>query len=136
MPKYKLYEDREHKEITILGERVVISERNSIEVYGLYQWEQRHKEDATSNLVIPAGVISRSLEPFFKSLKWYQFFKKRKVKRMLDINWLSDNLPVSVLLGIFYEIQALENDGIKKKTMGKVDLAKAEETQGQKQAGM
>ncbi|HEX2866553.1 MAG TPA: hypothetical protein VHO03_05905 [Ignavibacteriales bacterium] len=130
MPKSKLYEDREHKEITILGERVVISERNSIESYGLYGWEQRHKGDAITNLVIPAGVISRSLEPYYKSLKWYQVIKKRKVKKMLDINWLNNNLPVSVILGIFYEIQELENEGLKKKTMGKVDLQEVQKSAG------
>lgn len=131
---------RNTKEVEILGEQVVLSERSAQDIFTFLEMvndldKQKipikgatdEQDEYFKGIYINAYIIETSLSYYYYGLKFYQIFKKIRLKRKLRRKNLIDKLSVNQLTDyakiIVSDLEGLNIDGgqIKKKDNPKSD---------------
>lgn len=85
--------DRRTKEIVLFGEKVFLFERTLGQMYAFAEYAKTEKEvNMLNNAILSISVIRDSLQPNIERLKFYQLFRKRKLKKLFSTDFLFKNL--------------------------------------------
>ncbi len=94
------------KTINLFDRELQISERTAGDVIALS--EMQTDKTAKNSIYQSVMVIEQGLKINLKELKWYQFIKKYKLKRILSRSYILNNLAASIIMEIAMEILILE----------------------------
>jgi hypothetical protein len=95
----------EGKEITLAGEKIILSQRCVMDVSATSEFSQSHLYDAGNlqNLYVLAVIVSDSIAETRKHIGWWQFLKKIRYKKF-NVKWILKNLPPSVLVSAYEQV--------------------------------
>ena len=98
-----MYDKRKTQEIEILNTKVILSERNAVDVFNYYEELNKIRKDTVNNsdesdtmmrlTYLNCVIISQSLSVFYNSLKFYNLRLKYKVAPLLRPSYLYKTLP-------------------------------------------
>jgi len=104
------------REIDLFGRTLLISERIARDVNKLILFSKQKKEkDFTDFIVEYSIVVADALKINYSNLKWYQFFKKKKLERLLSKESLLEKLSPSQIYELAMTVYELEGVTDKKK---------------------
>lgn len=103
--------------INIAGKELTLYERRAKDVLDLADFLKSSQSEgsAVSNIFIGTQIIIASLKPNIEKLKWYQFLKKYRLKKIINYKFLINNLSVSELEELMNKVYLLEGIDTKKK---------------------
>lgn len=115
--------DRNSKNISLFGERVLLSERDSYDVMMLVNFSMKNKMQVSPEVFIYqcAKVTESGLKYSYKNLPWYRFIQKIKLRRKLRVKYLLKHLAQTELIKLSNQVYELEGikipseDDLKKK---------------------
>ena len=103
---------RQTKEIELLGCKVLISERNTIDVLDLVKFVENKSLDAKTSAFINARILEDSLQYYFQRIN---FIRRYFLRRKFTANKLIRQLTNNELNEYALEVLKLEGVDLKKK---------------------
>lgn len=107
--------ERKTKEINLFGKKLLLSERNAIDVLELTEAIKKRNDIDTSDtsffFYTAATVIQDALKINIENLSWYNFRKKSLFKKILTSKYLLENLSQKEIFEIssyVYELEGLD----------------------------
>lgn len=108
------------EKIELFGKELILSERFARDVNKLFAFSKQKKEKNFTDILIEASImVEDALKLNYVNLKWYQFWRKRNLKRMLSKEYLIANLSPSVIFDLakrIYELEGIIPETDEKKT--------------------
>jgi len=103
--------DRKTKEIELFGGCYLISERIIMDVQMLEMFREKHAEgnDSQTALQIVAMTVHDGLKINLDLIPKWNLLKRRRIKKVISIEFLLNHLSSSQLLEYFHEVRRLEN---------------------------
>ncbi len=89
--------ERKSKQIDLLGESVYLFERTAGQVYAFSVYAKENKVSGSDGLMLSVGILRDALQPNIDGLKWYEIAKRRKYKKLFNVNYLFNKLTQSQL---------------------------------------
>ncbi|MEW6507179.1 MAG: hypothetical protein AB1432_05480 [Bacteroidota bacterium] len=117
--------------IELFGKELILSERFARDVNKLIAFSKQKKEkDFTDMLIESAIAIEDGLKLNYVNIKWYNYFRKRSLKKQLSKENILSNLSSSQIFNLakkIYEIEGFVPE--EKKTPGRTKSGSADMSQ-------
>lgn len=109
------------EKVKLFGMDLVLSERTAWDVNKLIQFSKDNKEKDYEYYTIESAIlVSDALKNNYQNLKWYEFFKKRKLSRLLSKENISKSMSSRELFWLAKKVYKLEGvEDSKKKVTAK-----------------
>lgn len=107
------------EKIELFGYKLLLSERAAIDIFALDDFIPKLAGDAPSNLLYYATIVSDAVKINIKNLKWYQFYRKIKFKRLFTQSELIKRLSYQDIIDLTEIVFRLEGIESKKKVVVK-----------------
>ena len=105
--------ERETKEIHLFGYDLLLTERSARDVWILEDYNKTHVSKTTGdNIEKDCLVVEAGLKYNIHQLKWYQWVKKLRFKRILRVSYLTKHLSYKSEI-VEYCKMVLKMDGFK-----------------------
>jgi hypothetical protein len=107
---------RKTEEIELFGKKLLLSERTAGDVNRLIVFSEKIKDKKFTDMIIEASIILEdSLKINYENLKWYEYFKKRKLKKILSKGNIVNSLSAKEIFNLAEKVYELEGIDFKKK---------------------
>jgi len=113
--------ERKQKSIELFKKNFILYERNASDALAFATFATTNTtEDMQTYLYKALQIVVASLKLNYVNLKWYEFFQKRKIKKLLSYKHLVNNLSQQQIYNIAKDVLELEglmtSDSGEKKT--------------------
>jgi len=105
--------NKKTKSIELFGEKLLLSERTAGDLIALFNYVKTAKEqsDFESALFQAIQILHDALKINYEVLPWYKFLKAKRLKKLLSLMNIMNNLSQKQIFSLAEEV--LELDGLK-----------------------
>lgn len=122
-----MFNEPKTEKINLFGRDLLLSERTAGDVNRMLEFSrQKPNKNYQDTIFEGAIVVSDGLKINLKNIPFYKFLKKLKIKRLISVKSLLNNLPASTIFNLakkVYELEGLIID--EKKKIEKPEQAEA-----------